>query len=102
MADHTESLQRLLKTARFDNKLSKGLHETLKALSCDEAPALCVLANNCEEAQYKNLVTALAKQKGVPLLSVDDRVLLGEWIGLCQYDEDNQARKIRGCSSVVI
>jgi len=31
-----------------------------------------------------------------------ERVTLGEYIGLCKYDETGTARKIRGCSSIVV
>ena len=102
MADHIECLKSLLRTARYEDSLSKGLHESLKALECEETPSLCVLASNCEEDNYKNLITALSKQKNVPLLMVDNRVDLGEWIGLCKYDNEKVARKIRGCSCVVL
>ena len=36
------------------------------------------------------------------MVKIPSRVSLGEFIGLCKYDETDTARKIRGCSSVVI
>ena len=47
-------------------------------------------------------VLALCKEKGVSLVKVDQRVALGEWVGLCKVDETGTARKIRGCSSVAV
>ena len=60
------------------------------------------MAEDCQEAKYKQLITALCKQNGVPLVKIDSRVTLGEWMGLCKFDSTNTARKIRGCSCIVI
>ena len=64
-ADQFEtSLKSILNTARYENNLSKGLHETCKALESlfdGNSPALCVLAEDCKEEKYKQLVTALCK-----------------------------------------
>lgn len=63
---------------------------------------LCVLANNCEEAMYKKLVTGLCAESSIPLIEVDSNKTLGEWSGLCKYDNNGQARKVVGCSCVVV
>lgn len=103
MADNfTESIRQILNNARNSDNLARGLHEVCKALESQEKPALCILAEDCEEAKYKQLITALCKEKGVDLVKVDQRVELGEWVGLCKVDETGTARKIRGCSSVVV
>ena len=101
----TESLQKLLTTARYEDNLAKGLHEACKALESKfdgNQASLCILAEDCQEQKYKQLITALCKQSGVPLVKVENRVSLGEWVGLCKYDSTNTARKIRGCSCLVI
>ena len=56
-----QSLNNLLNTSRLELTLSKGLHEVVKALECDPKPALCILANDCQESSYKQLITALCK-----------------------------------------
>lgn len=63
---------------------------------------MCVLANNCEEAMYKKLVTGLCAESSIPLIEVDSNKTLGEWSGLCKYDNNGQARKVVGCSCVVV
>jgi len=63
---------------------------------------LCVLADDCEEETYKKLVTLLCKEKQIPIFHVEKREDLGEWAGLCKYDAEAKARKVRPCSSVVI
>ena len=34
---------------------------------------LCVLAENCEDAKYKKLVTALCKANNIPLIEIKSR-----------------------------
>jgi small subunit ribosomal protein S12e len=103
MADNfEESLRSVLNNAKYSDNLARGLHEVCKALESQEKPALCILAEDCQEAKYKQLITALCKEKGVSLVKVDQRVALGEWVGLCKVDETGTARKIRGCSSVAV
>jgi len=81
--------------------LVKGLNEVVKCLDRKEA-LICILASNCEDGKYKKLVSALCKQNKIPLVEVDDRMAVGEWLGLCKFDKDNKPRKIRGASSVAI
>ncbi len=109
MADNQlhQSLQQVIQSAIYENNLARGLHEVCKALECNyteegKSPALCVMAEDCTEAKYKQLIVALCKQKGVSLVKVPSRTLLGEWAGLCKRDPTGTARKIRGCSSLVI
>jgi ribosomal protein L7Ae-like RNA K-turn-binding protein len=33
---------------------------------------------------------------------VDDNKKLGEWVGLCKIDKEGKARKVVGCSCVVV
>ena len=105
--DLNANLQKLLKLASYDDKLAKGLHEVCKSLEASSAldakkADLCILAEDCDAGNYKLLVSTLCKEYKVPLLRVKSRKELGEWVGLCKYDANNVARKIRGCSAVVI
>lgn len=36
------------------------------------------------------------------LSQVDDNKKLGEWAGLCKIDKEGKARKVVGCSCVVV
>ena len=47
-------------------------------------------------------VQAMAKAGGIPLIEVESRTDLGEWLGLCQYDKDGSAKKVKATSSVAI
>ena len=81
--------------------LVKGLNEVCKCLDRKEA-ILCVLAEDCDDARYKKLVTALAKQSNIPLIEVESRVAVGEWLGHCKYDKSGEAVKVKAISSVAI
>ena len=68
MAEITDlnlNLQKLLKIAGYEDKLSKGLHEVCKALESTmndgKKVDLCILAEDCEEQKYKQLIVALCK-----------------------------------------
>lgn len=81
--------------------LVKGLNEVCKALDRKEA-VLCVLAENCDDPKYKKLITALAKANSIPLITIENRNDVGEWLGHCKYDKEGKARKVKGTSSVAI
>merc|ERR1711959_643833 len=103
-----DALKKVIRNAMSADGVKKGLNQVGKSLDRAEAH-LCVLANDCDDPKYKKLITALAKQNKCPLINVDARMMLGEWTGQCKYekaadkkDDLGKARKIRGCSSLVI
>nr|ACO15737.1 40S ribosomal protein S12 [Caligus clemensi] len=101
VTDMKVAIQEVLKEALIHNGLSRGLHETTKAL--DKRQALfCVLAENCDEPMYVKLIQALCAQHQIPLIKVDSNMKLGEWAGLCKLDSDGNPRKVTRCSSVVV
>ena len=77
------------------------MNEVCKCLDRKEA-LLCVLADDCNDPKYKKLVTALAKANSIPLITVEKRDDVGEWLGHCKYDKTGEARKVKGTSSVAI
>ena len=91
----------VLKKSLANNGVVKGLNEVVKALDRKEA-LLAVLSEDCEDAKYKKLVTSLCKANNIPLLEVEKRSELGEWLSQCKYDKTGVARKVRGCSSAAI
>ena len=99
--DVNQALQEVLKTALIHDGVVHGLHEAAKALDKRQA-VLCVLAENCDEPMYKKLVSALCSEHQIPLIKVDNNKKLGEWAGLCKIDSTGRARKVVGCSCVVI
>ena len=101
MLFRSAAIKNVIKKSQANDGLVKGLNEVLKALDRKQA-LIAVLADDCEDAKYKKFVTAMAKAGGIPLISVDSRNDLGEWLGHCHYDKDGSARKVKGTSSVAI
>merc|ERR1711974_527608 len=97
----SETLQRLLKCASAERKVTKGLNEVARGLEQRHAVA-CFLAGDVKEEQYSKLIESLARDAQVPLLKVDSGKTLGQWVGLCKYDEEGEVRKVVGCGCVVI
>ncbi|XP_037085193.1 40S ribosomal protein S12-like [Pollicipes pollicipes] len=97
---HT-AVQEVLKNAMVVDGLVRGLREAVKALDKRQAH-LCILAANCDEPSYVKLVEALCVEHNIPMFKVDNNKKLGEWSGLCKIDREGKARKVVGCSCVVI
>merc|ERR1712189_16599 len=87
--DIFDAVQEILKLAMIHDGMARGLRESVKALDKRQA-LLCILANNCDEQTY------------VKLIEVDDNKKLGEWASLCKIDKEGNARKVVGCSCVVV
>ncbi len=98
-----DCLKTVLRTALVNDGLARGLREATKALSRGEAQ-LCVLCDSVTEQNIIKLVEALcnAPDEKIPLIKVSDAKQLGEWAGLCTLDREGNARKVVGCSCVVI
>merc|ERR1719506_1534899 len=90
----TVALKEVVKKAMAYDGLVKGLNQVGKALDRKDAH-LCILAKDCDDPKYKKLITALAKQNGIPLIEVDKRQDLGEWVGQCKYDKKGEAKSQR-------
>ncbi|KAJ3034613.1 40S ribosomal protein S12 [Rhizophlyctis rosea] len=96
-----EALQQVLKKALVHDGLARGLREAAKALDRRQAH-LCVLVETCTEKEYIKLVEALCAEHNISLIKVSDAKKLGEWAGLCKIDREGNARKVVGCSCVVV
>ncbi|GAB5033418.1 ribosomal protein partial [Nannochloropsis oceanica] len=96
------ALRGVLRKALVHDGLQRGLHESAKALDRHSAK-LCVLARDVDSDEYKTLVTALCKEGSVPLLYIDTREKLGEFVGLAKVDKEGNPRgKIQKCSVAVV
>ena len=73
--DPETALKEVLKKALIHDGLTRGLRETVKALDRREA-LLCVLAQDCNEAAYVTLITALCLEHSIPLMKVSSAKLL--------------------------
>ncbi|KAJ8513906.1 hypothetical protein OPV22_004340 [Ensete ventricosum] len=93
----------------FDPSKSNGRGSHCCRIICSSAKAiekhaaqLCVLAEDCNQADYVKLVKALCADHNVHLVTVPSAKTLGEWAGLCKIDSEGKARKVVGCSCVVV
>merc|ERR1712137_379226 len=99
--DLMTALQLVLKKALAEDGLHRGLREACKAIESRNA-LLCVLAQDCDQADYTKLIQALCNEVNVHLIRVPQAVQLGEWAGLCKLDSEGTARKVVKCSCVVV
>ncbi|KMZ67677.1 40S ribosomal protein S12 [Zostera marina] len=99
--DLMTALQLVLKKALAHDGISRGLHEVAKAIE-KHAAQLCILAEDCDQPDYVKLVKALCADHNVHLVAVPSAKTLGEWVGLCKIDSEGKARKVVGCSCVVV
>eukprot|EP00831_Metopus_contortus_P019042 TRINITY_DN18193_c0_g1_i1.p2 TRINITY_DN18193_c0_g1~~TRINITY_DN18193_c0_g1_i1.p2 ORF type:complete len:206 (-),score=51.84 TRINITY_DN18193_c0_g1_i1:216-833(-) len=99
--DVQTAVKEVLKKAAYHDTLVRGLREAVKALDKRQA-VLCVLADSLTEPAITVLVEALCAEHEIPLIKVADPKTLGEWAGLCKIDREGEARKVVGCSCVVL
>lgn len=66
------------------------------------AARLCILSNDCDNAEYKKLVQALCAEGSVHLIVADHGAEIGEWVGLAKLNADGTVRKAVRCSVAVV
>ena len=101
VADMNTAIRKVLKIARGKDGIVRGIHEVVKSLETKKAK-VAFLAASCSDENYKKLITALCKEKHIPLVEVPDNKSLGEWAGLCKIDKDGEPRKVVGASCVAV
>ncbi|KAI4344266.1 hypothetical protein L6164_011513 [Bauhinia variegata] len=99
--DIMTALQLVLKKSRAHGGLARGLHEGAKVIE-KHAAHLCVLAEDCDQLDYVKVIKGLCADHNVKLITVAKAKTLGEWAGLCKIDSEGKARKVIGCSCVVV
>lgn len=123
-----DALQTVLKNALIHDGLARGLRESAKALDSRQAHLL-VINEGVDEPAYLQLLESLASESKIPMIKVrpsllpprppllslwkvheteemvqqvSDPKVLGQWAGLCKLDKEGVARKVVGCSAVVV
>jgi small subunit ribosomal protein S12e len=104
------AIERVIQRSLNVNGVLKGISETLKALENGKV-LLIFLADDCDNAQYKETLLALAKEHGVKVISVEsweqlkDFCKLGinsEKIRQIAEDKGKEAKIKPRCSSASI
>ncbi|KAK8679542.1 hypothetical protein V6N13_144990 [Hibiscus sabdariffa] len=99
--DINTALPLVVRKSQAHGGLARGLHEAAKAIEKHNAH-LCILADDCDQPDYVKLVKALCADHNVKVLQAPSSKTLGEWAGLCKIDSEGKARKVVGCSCVVV
>jgi small subunit ribosomal protein S12e len=99
--DVEDALRIVVKRSMEANGLIRGLSQVARALDGKTAH-LCVLADDCDDAQYVRLIKALCAQNNIDLLQVAEKSKLAEWAGLVKRDATGAIKKTFKCSSVAI
>merc|ERR1739843_75758 len=100
--DGEEEIVEMEPEAEVSNEPVEGWNEISALKDVKRRAQLCILADNCSEPAYKKLVSALCTEHGVPMMTVEDQMELGEWAGLCKIDAEGNATKVVKASCVVI
>ncbi|RWW79087.1 hypothetical protein BHE74_00012664 [Ensete ventricosum] len=84
--DLMTALQLVMKKSLAHDGLVRGLHEAAKAIE-KHAAQLCILAEDCNQADYVKLVKALCADHNVHLVTVPSAKTLGEWAGVSNLQQ---------------
>lgn len=96
-----EAVRIVIRKAMEVNGVVRGLSEVARALD-RRSLHLCVLAEDCEDEAYKKLITALAAQGSIDMVTVEEREKLAEWVGLARRGPDGEIKKALKCSCIGI
>ncbi|MBA0768637.1 hypothetical protein Gotri_017426 [Gossypium trilobum] len=99
--DINTALPLVIRKPKVHGGLARGLHEAAKAIEQHNAH-LCVLADDCDQPDYVKLVKAPCADQNVKVPRAPSAKTLGKWAGLCKDRFEGKARKVVGCSCVVV
>lgn len=96
-----EAISVVIRKSLEANGLVRGLSEVARALDRRTAH-MCILAEDCDDEEYKKLITALCKQGEIDLINVEEREKLAQWANLVRKDDTGNIKKTMKCSCVAI
>eukprot|EP00483_Globobulimina_turgida_P002183 UN02185 len=99
--DFALALAQVLKDARANDCLARGLREVCKAVESKKA-AFVIVAESCDDDKYKKCVEALCDDCQINRIKVPDSKQLGQWCGLVRTDQENNVVEVVKCSSCAV
>ncbi|KAL3317874.1 40S ribosomal protein S12 [Cichlidogyrus casuarinus] len=99
--DKETAVQQVISQALLVDGLISGIRQCVRFIEQKKA-LFCILADNCDDSNYTNLIKALCNEHRVPLINTEDNKKLGEMAGHCKTDKEGKARKVITTSCVVI
>ena len=85
----------------LSGNVAKGIKCTTKAILKGKA-RLVLLADDCENKDYKNLITGLCKKYNVKLQNVAKKEVIGKALGLTHIKADGTVKRQMGCGACAI
>ena len=97
----TAVIENGLRQINLSGLVSKGIKCTTKAIMKGRAQ-IVFLADDCENKDYKNLITGLCKKYNVKLQAVPQKEILGRALGLTNFKADGTVRRQMGCGACAV
>ena len=101
MEASTTVLENGLHQINLSGNVAKGIKCTIKAILKGKAQ-LVLLAEDCENKDYSNIVTGLCKKYNVKLQMVPQKQLIGKALGLTHIKADGTVKRQMGCGACAI
>ena len=90
-----------LRQINLSGNVAKGLNCAAKAIMKNKAK-LVLLAEDCDNKDYKNLIIGLCKKYNTKLQMVPQKELLGRALGLTHLKADGSVRRQMNCGACAI
>lgn len=94
-------LENGLRQINLSGTVAKGFNCVVKAIIKGKAK-IVFLAEDCDNKDYKNLITALAKQNEVKLVTVPEKETLGKALNLGSIRKDGTVRRQIKCGACAV
>ena len=96
-----EIMKEGLKQINLSGAVAKGMNCVVKAIIKGKA-LMVVLADDCDNKEYKNLIMALCKKHNVKLEMGINKADLGTTLGLVYMKADGSMNRSKGCASCAV
>lgn len=99
--DNNAVIENGLRQISLSGRVAKGFNCTVKAIIKHKAKVVFV-ADDCDNKDYKALITGLCKRYSVNLQTVQTKALLGKALGLTNLRGNGTVRKEINCGACAV